>query len=82
VALNCCVNPRDTDAADGEIEMEVMPAVTVRLVLPEIPALVALIVVVPDWIPLASPKEVIVATVVAEELHETEVVILAVLPSL
>jgi hypothetical protein len=41
-----------------------------------------LIVVVPDWIPLASPAELIVATVVAEELQDTDVVILAVLPSL
>jgi hypothetical protein len=70
------------EAADGEIEIEEMPADTVRLVLPEMLELVALIVVVPDWIPLTSPVVLIVATVVAEELHDTDVVMLAVLPSL
>jgi hypothetical protein len=70
------------EAVDGEIEIEEMPADTVRLVLPEMLELVALIVVVPDWIPLTSPVLLIVATVVAEELHDTDVVMLAVLPSL
>jgi hypothetical protein len=70
------------EAVDGEIEIEQMPADTVRLVLPEMLELVALIVVVPDWIPLTSPVVLIVATVVAEELHDTDVVMLAVLPSL
>jgi hypothetical protein len=82
VAVNCCVNPRAIDALDGEIEMEERDAATVRLVLPEMLELVALIVVVPDATALASPEDWMVATLVLLELHVTDVVILAVLPSL
>jgi hypothetical protein len=80
--LNCCVNPRAIGALDGEIEMEEMDAVTVRLVLPETPELAALIVAVPGPTALASPEDSMVATLILLELHVTDVVILAVLPSL
>jgi len=80
--LNCCVKPRAIDTLDGEIEMEEMDAVTVRFVLPETLELVALIVAVPGPTALASPEDRMVATLVLLELHVTDVVILAVLPSL
>jgi hypothetical protein len=57
VALNCCVKPRAIDTLAGEIEMEEMDAVTVRLVLPETPELVACIVAVPGPIALAIPED-------------------------
>src|SRR5579863_1117084 len=70
------------DALDGEIEIEEIDAVTVSPVLPETPELVALIVAVPAPTALASPEDWMVATLVLLELHVTEEVILAVLPSL
>jgi hypothetical protein len=63
-------------------------AETVSVVEPEmpVPPSVAVMVVVPTPTVVASPSEPaaleIVATVVTEELHETEVVRSAVLPSL
>lgn len=80
--MNCCVKPRAIDTLDGEIEIEEMDAVTVRLVLPETPELVALIVAVPGPTALASPEDWMVATLVLLELQVTDDVILAVLPSL
>lgn len=80
--MNCCVKPRAIDTLDGEIEIEEIDAVTVRLVLPETLELIALIVAVPAATALASPEDWMVATLVLLELQVTDVVILAVLPSL
>lgn len=62
--------------------IDVSEVVTVKLVLPEIPELLAEIVVLPDAIPCASPPEPMVATAVTDECQATEFVISAVVPLL
>ena len=77
VAVNCWVVPFAMLGSAGVTSIETsVAAVTVRLVEPEIAPDVAVIVVVPTALPLASPSEPtafeIVATPSSEDDHVTE----------
>ena len=85
VAVNCSVLPAATEEFAGVTAIEVsvtVLAVTLRLVDPEMPPLVAEMLA--DWpavTPFASPAELIVAAVVLDEAHVTELVMFDVDPS-
>jgi hypothetical protein len=83
VAANCCVVPKGIVLFAGVTAIDSRArGVTARAVPPLTVPLTALIVVLPDASPLASPPAVIVATVVEEEAHVTVVVRSFVVPSL
>jgi hypothetical protein len=70
VAVNCCVNPLATDGFAGVTAIVCKTAgVTVSVVEPLIDPEVALIVVDPVATVLAKPALLMVATVVAEDVH-------------
>jgi hypothetical protein len=70
-----CV-PLDSDA----VAMVSDAACTVSPALPETPLSVAMMVVLPGFTAVASPAPVIVATLVFDEVHVTELVMFWVLP--
>jgi hypothetical protein len=81
VAVNCCVSPLAIDGLAGVTAIDWrVAAVTVRTVDPTIAPEVALIVLVPTDIAVASPAVVIIAFVVAP--HVTDAVRFCVLLSL
>ena len=89
VSLYCCVVgaellPRGMAVLPGEIaRFVVLAAVTVKFeVAPGVPAAMAVIVVVPGLIALATPPTVMVATAVFEEFQVTREVPSLMLPSL
>ena len=89
VSLYCCVVgdellPRGMAVLPGEIaRFVVLAAVTVKFeVAPGVPAAMAVIVVVPALIALATPPTEMVATAVFEELQVTRDVPSLMLPSL
>jgi len=83
VAVYCCVVPLAIVAFAGVTAIEInVGGVTVSPVVPVIPPEAAWIVVLPVPVPVANPPPVIVATPVLVELHTTDPVIFAVLPSL
>src|ERR1035438_2632973 len=75
IARNWAVSPdayKSRVPAAGRIVIPVNvlgPTVTVRLVVPEIPSKIAVIVVSPTLTAVASPEELTVATFVSLELH-------------
>ena len=82
VAWNCWVVPLAIDGFAGVMAIDVNAgAPTVRVVLPVIPAVVALIVEVPCATAVASPPAVTDATPVLDETHVAEKVRFCVLPS-
>ncbi len=82
MAVNCCVWPFEIEGEAGVTAIETRAtAVTVMVVDPVTLPEVALIVVVPTPVALASPLAEIVATVAAEELQVTVAVRFCVLPS-
>src|SRR5208283_2644235 len=81
VAVNCCVDPPATEELEGVTAMDTRVAeVAVRTVDPLIVPEVALIVVLPAATAVANPAELIVATLVTEEVQVTELVRFAVVP--
>ncbi len=81
MAVNCCVAPAGIDGLAGVTAMETrVGAVTVKTVDPLIVPDVAVIVEVPAATAVANPAELIVATLVAEEVQVTELVRFAVVP--
>jgi hypothetical protein len=75
VAMNCLVVPLALVGLDGVIERDVRVAgVTVRVVDPDLPPNVAVIVVEPAATVLANPDALIVATPVFDESQPTEAV--------
>jgi len=83
VAVNCCVSPGPIDGLAGVTTIEVrVAAVTVRDVEPLIDPDVAVMIVAPAATLVARPELLIVAALVAEELHTTELVMFWVLPLL
>jgi len=86
VAVNCCVVPKAIDGEAGVMAMDTNVAVViVSVVDPVTDPELALIVVVPCDIPVANPTVpaalLIVATVVALEVHWTVLVMFCVLAS-
>ena len=82
MAVNCSGDPLATDGLAGVTAMESSAgAVTVRTVLPFVLPTAAWIVVEPVATVAAVPAELIVATLVADELQVAVVVRLAVLLS-
>ena len=70
--MNCCVPPAATDGFTGVTAMDTsVAAVTVRVVLPEMAPLVALMVVLPAFSADAKPALLIVAVVVLDEAQVT-----------
>lgn len=74
MAENCCALPSVIDGAPGETVMDTSTgAMTVKVVLPDVPPKVAVIVVLPAPTEVASPcvpaALLIVATAVAEDDH-------------
>jgi hypothetical protein len=83
VAVNCCGVPIGTDGFAGVTAIEIgAVAVTVSKVAPLTPPTAAVIVVGPGVRVVAAPVALIVATVVADELHVAVAVKSAVVPSL
>jgi len=84
VAVNCCVLPNEIEGFAGVTAIEDNTGdVTVSVVAPLIEFKLAVIVVLlPTNTPVANPTELMVATLVAEELHEAVLVRSCVLPSL
>lgn len=86
VAVNCCCVPTLIDALAGVTLIETSEAlVTVSVVVPETPLMLAVIVELPVAIALASPATplvLIVATEVCDEVHVTLDVRFCVVPSL
>lgn len=89
VSMYCCVEgdellPRGMAVLPGEIARFVwLAAITVKFeVAPGVPAAIAVIVVVPGLIALATPPTEMVATAVFEELQVTREVPSLMLPSL
>ena len=81
MAVNCCVVPLGIDGFAGVTAIDTRVAgPTVNVVLPVTPP-EALIVLLPCVIDVARPPDVIVATLVSDELQETESVISTVDPS-
>lgn len=86
VAVNCWRTPKGIEALAGVTAIEFSTAVvTMRFALPEIVPFVAVIVTLPGATPLTSPcvgiALLILARLVADELHVTRFVIFSVLPS-
>lgn len=80
--MNCCVVPRAMEGLTGLMAMETSAAeLTVSVVEPVIEPEVALIVVVPAATLVASPVELMVATLVVEEAQVAELVRFCVEPS-
>jgi hypothetical protein len=72
VAVNCCVFPAATDGFAGVTAIDTRVAfVTVSVVDPTTPPLVALIVELPAFTPVAKPAALIVATVGVPDAHVT-----------
>jgi len=72
VAVNCCVFPAATDGFAGVTAIDTRVAfVTVSVVDPTTLPLVALIVELPAFTPVAKPEALIVATVVVPDAHVT-----------
>lgn len=83
MAVNCCVVPKAIDGLEGVTEMETSAGgLTVSVVDPLMLPEVAVIVVPPVPTVLASPAVEMVATLVAVELHVTELVMLELVPLL
>lgn len=81
--MNCWVMPIPSVNPSGVTVIETMVgAVTVSATELVNPAKLAVILAVPAATPVARPEASIVATDDAEELHETRLVISALLPSL
>ncbi len=81
MAVNCCTDPAATEELEGVTAMDTRVAVVaVNRVDPLIVPEVALIVVLPAATTVANPVALMVATLVTEEVHETELVRLAVVP--
>lgn len=81
VTKNCSVAPIVMDGLTGLMINPVnVGAMTVDGVLPAIDPRVAVIVVVPEFTPVALPPALMVATVPSEDDHMTELVRFAVLP--
>ena len=75
VAVNCCLFPAEIDGLPGVTAIEVKDtAFTVRDVEPVTDPDAAVMVVAPAATLVASPELLIVAALVAEELHTTELV--------
>ena len=79
MAVNCCVVPLAMEGVAGVTAMDTrLAAVTVRMVEPETLPRVALIVVLPALLPVASPSLLraleMLATAGAEEAQVTEAV--------
>jgi len=73
VAVNCWVVPLAMLGSIGAMSSDVRVAlVTVRVVKPETAPNVALIVVCPGFDAVALPEELMVATLVADELQATD----------
>lgn len=83
MAVNCCVLPAAIEGFAGVTAIEARTGeITVSVVVPCTVPETAVIVVLPVMTPLASPAELIVATVGADELHVADAVKSCVLPSL
>ena len=81
MAVNCCVDPAETDGLAGVTAMETrVGAVTVKTVEPLIAPEVAVIVELPAAMEVANPTELMVAVLVAEEVQVAELVRFAVVP--
>jgi hypothetical protein len=73
--VNCCVALSVIDRSAGVTAIDTSAAgPTVRVALPVTPPEVAVIWAVPCVAPLATPLDVIGATLVFDELHETVLV--------
>ena len=82
VAVNCWFVPDEIDGFAGVTVMETKPAgITVRVVDPLTAPELAVTVVVPTPVPVASPLLEIVATPCGDELQVTVLVRFRVLPS-
>ena len=82
VAVNCCVKPLAMLGSSGVTAMDISVAGnTVSVVVPEAPSSVAMMVLAPVAIAVASPLALMVAAVVTDEVHVTELVRFAVEPS-
>jgi len=82
VAVYCCVVPDAIDGLEGVTAMETsVGAVMVRRVEPLMLPEVAVIVAVPAARVVAKPAELMVAALVAEEVHVAVLVRFAVVPS-
>lgn len=83
VAVNCCVVPRGVLGSAGVTAMDTSVAgVTVKVLDPDTLPKVAVTVVLPTLVPLATPEVLIVAMPALPVLQATEFVMLSVLPSL
>lgn len=85
VTLNCWVAPAVAVAVAGVTAMAVTVAVaafTVSVFVPLTPFMVAVMVVLPELAPVATPSVLIAATAELELLQVTDEVMLAVVPSL
>ena len=83
MAVNCCVLPKAIDGLAGVTVIETSAGgVTVSVVEPLTPPEVAVMVVLPVATVLAKPAAVMVATLVADELHVTELLMLEEVPLL
>jgi hypothetical protein len=81
VAVNCCMPPTGTDGLEGVTVIETKVGVdTVSAADPATAPEVAVIVDVPAPTPVANPAELMVATLVSEEVQTAEFVRFAVVP--
>jgi hypothetical protein len=82
VAVNCAVSPEEIDVVVEVISIDArLEEVTVTVVEPVTPSKVALIVADPVAMPVTSPVELTVATLVSDDDQLTESVIVSVTPS-
>jgi hypothetical protein len=82
MAVSCWLTPRGMLGATGVTAMEdKVAAVTVRVVLTEMPPWVAVMVAAPTVTAAARPVLLIVATEVLDEVQRTSVVISRLAPS-
>jgi len=82
-ALNCCVLPAVTEGFAGVIAIELsVPFATVKVVVPVTPAVVAEMVTVPSFFPLANPEARIEAIFGLDDFQLRPLRFVAVLPSL
>ena len=70
--MNCCLSPAGIDAVSGDTTMDCSTPV-LRVAIPVMPPLVALIVVEPAPTAVTMPEVVMVATDMLDDAHETEV---------
>ena len=81
MAVNCCAIPVGIDELTGVTAMEIkVGGLTVKRADPLTVPEVAVIVELPAATAVASPAELMVAALVAEEVHVTELVRFAVVP--